>query len=234
MKGSVLLLGPPGAGKTSSLRNVAKDKILNPKVYVINSERKDLPFPEKMKWESRPKNTKEILTTYDQLIAAGVAKGIIAVLQDSFSAFVELAAAEARALYSGYDIWKAYNASISELFIKQKDLVDASIHSFMIAHDEVVVDEGSALVKRSAKVKGKEWEGMVEKEFNIALWAEVVPDEKDTTGTKFKHRFMTNTNGKIPAKSPVDMFPRFIDNDLKLVIESIQNYGVEKPESQQV
>lgn len=222
MTGTILVLGPPGAGKTSSARNLAKH--FGKETYFINTERKDLPFPETFKWTNRPKSTSEVLDLYKQIIDNGKSKGIELVLQDSFSAFTDLALHESRALHSGFDIWSDYNKKIGNLFMRQKELADIGIHSIMIAHDETVLDEGSALIKRSAKVKGKEWEAMIEKEFNIVLWAEVVPEESDLT--KFKHQFMTNTNGKIPAKSPIDMLDRFIPNDLFEVIKKVKAYGI--------
>jgi hypothetical protein len=37
-------------------------------------------------------------------------------------------------------------------------------------------------------------------------------------------QFVTNYDGRYPAKSPVGMFPLHISNDLGLVIELINNY----------
>jgi hypothetical protein len=39
-----------------------------------------------------------------------------------------------------------------------------------------------------------------------------------------EHYFITNSDGSNPAKSPMDMFPMRIDNDLKLVDTTIREY----------
>lgn len=38
------------------------------------------------------------------------------------------------------------------------------------------------------------------------------------------HNFITQSDGTTPAKSPLDMFPVTIDNDLKMVDETIREY----------
>ena len=39
-----------------------------------------------------------------------------------------------------------------------------------------------------------------------------------------EHYFITNSDGSNPAKSPLDMFPMRIDNDLKFVDKTIREY----------
>jgi hypothetical protein len=39
-----------------------------------------------------------------------------------------------------------------------------------------------------------------------------------------EHYFITNSDGSNPAKSPMDMFPMRIDNDLKFVDKTIREY----------
>jgi hypothetical protein len=55
----------------------------------------------------------------------------------------------------------------------------------------------------------------VEGLFSIVLLCQVEGSE---------HYFITNSDGSNPAKSPMDMFPMRIDNDLKFVDKTIREY----------
>ena len=215
------MLGPPGAGKSSALRSLARD--MNEHTLFINSERKAPPFPEEFKTQISPKTTREIFDAYEEMIATGKKNGIAVVALDSFSGFCEIALYEARLTFTQWDIWADYNEKIGKLMRLQKDLNDEGIHSVMIAHDEILLDENGSMSKVRAKVKGKEWEGLVEKEFNVCLWTEPVVSDLDPN--KYNYMFLTNKYKNLPAKSAIELLDKYIPNDIALVIKALDNYG---------
>jgi hypothetical protein len=90
---------------------------------------------------------------------------------------------------------------------------------FLTAHYEWIQTEEGAIEKR-IKVKGKEWESMIEKEFTIVTYADVrIKDEKKQYNLKL------NTDGKDSAKCPpiflVDN-QDFIPNDCNKFLEHVR------------
>ena len=58
--------------------------------------------------------------------------------------------------------------------------------------------------------------------FTYVLFTKIVKDE---TKDKVTYNFLTNSDGTCTAKSPMGMFPKLIDNDLKIVIDTIIKYN---------
>jgi hypothetical protein len=138
---------------------------------------------------------------------------------DSFSAFSDMLVAECRILKTGWDVWDLYNRQLYALFQKLKSFTDNGIHVIISGHDETIQDESGSGMKR-LKTKGKEWEGCTEKEFDIVLWA----DAKVVKEGEVEYEFVTQTNGKTPAKSPMEMLPLRMPNDMNEVIKLINEY----------
>ena len=179
-----MLVGSSGKGKTYSFRN------MNPVTTgFINVEDKPLPFKNKFKYHSRPKTvaeTKAVLREYAEN------KEISVIVIDSFSAYVEMLLGEARATKKGFDIWNQYNEEIGKLlnFIKsiQKEV-------FITAHYEILGIEGNQ--EKRIKVKGKEWEGLIEKEFSSVLYADNKFNDKGIP-EYFFNTVQENTSAKCP------------------------------------
>jgi hypothetical protein len=187
------LVGTPGKGKTMSLRN------MNPKTCgFINMEGKPLPFVNNFAHFSTPDNWQEC---YQKLIEYAKNDEITEVVLDSFSSFLDSLVKQARKDYKNFDIWNFYNERVGQLLylIKRypKDLI-------VTAHYEWVESGDSGAVEKRIAVKGKEWKGMVEKEFTIVNFADVkVIDGK-------RHYIMElNSDGKSSAKTP----PMFLKKD---------------------
>ena len=69
-----------------------------------------------------------------------------------------------------------------------------------------------------AKTIGK----MLDEKLTVeGLFSIVLLCQSDSTG---RHFFQTQSNGNSTAKSPMEMFPAEIDNDLKLVDNAIRDY----------
>lgn len=191
-----MIVGSPGRGKTYSFVN------MNPKTCgFINMEGKPLPFINKFEHYYCPNSWQD---AYNKLIEYAKNDKITEVVFDSFSSYMDSVLKTARETKKGFDIWNMYNEEIGKLmFIIKKYPKDI----FLTAHYEWIQTEEGAIEKR-IKVKGKEWEGMIEKEFTIVMYTDVrIKDEKKYYNLKL------NTDGKDSAKCP----PIFVENEQDII-----------------
>jgi len=191
-----MIVGSPGRGKTYSFRNMNINTC-----GFINMEGKPLPFINKFKYYYTPNSWQD---AYTKLIEYAKDPNITEVVFDSFSAYMDSVLKTARETKKGFDTWNMYNEEIGKLlFIIKKYPKDI----FLSAHYEWIQTEEGAIEKR-IKVKGKEWEGMIEKEFTIVSYADVqIKDGKSIYSLKL------NTDGKDSAKCP----PIFLVDDKNLI-----------------
>jgi len=207
----VIILGQSGRGKSTSIRNLPVENTV-----ILNTEQKPLPFKGSSKFKHNYK-----IGNPDHLVT-GINKfkdddSVDVVVIDSFSAWTDLLMEKARNEYKNFDIFNYYNKTIYKLFKTIKDFKKIVI---LIAHDEVVQTADGETIK-SVKVKGKEWEGVIEKEAIVVLYARMIKDKEG----KNQYFFETQTDGVTSAKSPMDMFEQtLIPNDLNLVIKGIKEY----------
>jgi len=179
------LVGMSGKGKTMTLRN------LDPETTgFVNMESKPLPFINRFKYYSTPDTWKEC---YQKLIEYAKNSAIKIVVLDSFSAYLDSLLKTARDTKKGFDIWNYYNEEIGKLLYMVKKFPK---HIVVTAHYEWVENEKGAIEKR-IMVKGKEWKGMVEKEFTITHFV----DMKIEDG-KRKYIIELNSDGESSGKTP--------------------------------
>lgn len=203
----VLLLGQSGKGKTYSARN------LNPMTTgFINVENKPLPFQNKFKFHAKPKTYAGVIKALQDFAAN---KEIDCIFIDSFSAYSDLLLEEFRKNFKGFEIWSNYNAKIGEFF---KEVKNAEKEVFVTGHYEVLMTEGDK--EKRAKVKAKEWEGVIEKEFTMVLYA-----DSKFKDTKNEYFLLTAGDG-ISAKCPPDILDNQlkVNNDAKEIFEMIKKF----------
>jgi hypothetical protein len=191
-----MIVGSPGRGKTYSFRN------MNTKTCgFINMEGKPLPFINKFEHYYCPNNWQD---AYTKLIEYAKDPSITEIVFDSFSAYMDSVLKTARETKKGFDVWNLYNEEIGKiLYIFKKCPKDL----FSTSHYEWIQNEEGAIEKR-IKVKGKEWEGMIEKEFTIVMYTDVrLKDEKR------EYYLKLNTDGKDSAKCP----PIFLVDDQNVI-----------------
>jgi len=181
----VLLVGRSGTGKTYSFRDMDPET-----TGFINVEDKPLPFKNKFKYHTRPQSVAQVKEAVKALSAMPDIKVIVI---DSFSAFVDLLLSEARATKRGFDIWSYYAEEIGK-FLSMIKKVEKEV--FLTAHYEWLQGEEGVKEKR-IKVKGKEWEGLVEKEFTIVLYSDTKVDDKGKPNYFFS-LFQENSSAKCP------------------------------------
>lgn len=213
-KALIAIVGPSGSGKSTSLRNLPPET-----TRIIDLERKGFPFRSIDKYKVIPCDN---IAAVDQAVVAAIAdKTVTTIVIESFTKYVELLLKLAQMSYKGYEVWSFYNKQIGNFLDKVKN--DHAVVVFT-AIDEIVripQTDGSESVQRRMSVKGKEWEGKIEKEFLMVLFTE---PKKDNTG-KIQYYFQTNTDGITSAKTPMEMFTTpHTDNDLNKVLEAAREY----------
>lgn len=73
------------------------------------------------------------------------------------------------------------------------------------------------------KTQGKMLDSVITLEglFTYVLFTKIVKNDSD----EVQYKFITNSDGTCTAKSPMGMFDKLIDNDLKFVIDRINEYN---------
>lgn len=207
----VLIIGRSGSGKTYSLKNFKPEEI-----GVISVEKGRLPFRSEIKTVRVPKDpTKGEARDAAQLNAAKyawitkaiqVAKVNTIVIDDSQYLLVnELFD---RTYEKGYDKFTSMAQKFRDLIHFVNDLEDDNKIVYFLHHSETDTD-GREKVKTIGKMLDEKL--TVEGCFDIVLYCQ-------------DHKFFTQANGQSTAKTPEDMFPLEIPNDLKAVDTAIRDY----------
>lgn len=195
----VLILGESGSGKSASLRNFEPED-----VSIFNVAAKPLPFRKKLPTKS---------TSDYAAIIQGIQKSPKKAFVIDDSQYLLCFESFRRAKETGYtkhiDIAvQFYN--LVQFVIRQ---TPPDVLVYFLHHTETDGNTG----KTKAKTLGKMLDNQLTLEglFSIVLYCA-------TDGQK--HYFITQSDGTTTAKSPMEMFAPEIDNDLKMVDETIREY----------
>lgn len=205
----ILFVSQSGKGKTYSFRNLNEET-----TGFINAENKPLPFKARYKYHAKPQKFPGALQALKDYIEN---PEIDVIVIDSLSAIMDMLLEECRANFRGFDIWSTYNQRISEYL---KLIKAANKEIFVTAHYETLNLEGDQ--EKRVKVKGKEWEGVIEKEFTMVLYA----DAKFKDENRAEYFFRLAGEG-ISAKCPPGIFPESsnrIPNDAQYVLDQIREF----------
>lgn len=204
----VLFVGQSGKGKTYSFRNMDSKT-----TGFVNVENKPLPFKSNFVFHGRPSKFEGVMKCLKDY---GDNPDIKQIAFDSLSAAFEMLVFEAREKYSGWDVWNYYNKKVGEMLNLIKK-IDKPV--FITAHYELLNTEGE--VEKRVKSKGKEWEGLIEKEFTIVLYAQ------DKYKGETPEYFFKLTGEGLSAKCPPDIFGagvQKIDNDANMVLTKLKEF----------
>lgn len=205
----VLLVGQSGRGKTFSFRN------MNPETTgFINGEDKPLPFKNKFKYHSRPKTITEFKAVLKEYAAN---KEITIICIDSLSSYMDMLLLECRATKKGFEIWGMYNEELGR-FLNFVKSIEKEV--FITAHYEILGIEGNQ--EKRVKVKGREWEGCIEKEFTVVLYADNKFDDKGKP-EYFFNAVEENTSAKCPPDLLGENVVK-IENDCQKVFDKILEF----------
>lgn len=194
----VLVMGASGSGKSTSIRNFEPDE-----VGIFNVAGKPLPFRKQI-----PKVDNATYATIEKVLSNPSLKKYV--IDDS--QYLLAFAMFDKAKDTGY-------GKFTDMALDFRNLIDFVIKK---APPDVIVyflhhSEETDTGKIKAKTVGKMLDNQltVEGLFSIVLLA-------TTEGGTY--RFITQSDGYTTCKSPMEMFEREIDNDLKFVDTTIREY----------
>lgn len=194
----VLVLGASGSGKSTSMRNFQKGEVL-----VLNVAGKRLPFRGALDMINN--------ATYEKIGKALMAQQYKTYVVDDSQYLLAFDMFD-RAKETGYGKFTDLAVRFKNMltYVNQKTPDDCVV--FFLHHTET--DENGRI---KAKTVGKMLDNQltVEGLFSVVLLAQTDGDN---------YRFVTQSDGATTAKSPMGMFEREIDNDLKLVDTAIREY----------
>lgn len=198
----VLIYGKSGSGKSRSLKNFGEDEI-----FLINVERKFLPFKKKFKYVYESDNAEKIRNGLLKMPTK------TAVIDDAGYILTNRYMREKGQVKNPYETYDNIGSDFWGLFEFIKTELAKDVIVYILMHDEID-DYGNAKLK----MMGKVLEQKVCVEGMVTICLRCVTDE---TG----HHFVTNSDGRDISKSPEDMFESMtIDNDLKAVDTAIREY----------
>lgn len=211
----ILIVGQTGSGKSTSLRNLPRDK-----TAILNAELKPLPF-KKAKF-ALDGNIKSVNNLVVAMSAAEKDKKIEYVVLDSMTMYADgpvnkqfINGAD------GYEGWKNYKNHIVEIIERMKN---SSKRYIVIALEERAEDINKIGIC-SAKLQGSLKGGGLESHFTIVFRSMKIDDIESKNGVSYK--FATNQipGEKITAKTPMEMFEDlYIDNDVVEIYNKIDEY----------
>lgn len=194
----VLILGESGSGKSASLRKFEPDEI-----GIFNVASKPLPF--------RKKLLKVDKANYGVIMQA-LSKPTKKVYAIDDSQYLMCFEEFARAKETGYQKFTDMALNFYNLVHYIIEGLPPDVIVYFLHHTDT-----NDMGKIKAKTVGKMLDSKLTLEglFSIVLLCR-------TDGTK--HFFETQSDGYTTAKSPMEMFEREIDNDLKMVDNTIREY----------
>lgn len=207
----VLIIGEPGSGKSTSLRN------LNPsEVILIQTIRKPLPFKNSWKrWDEQSKTGSIVVTDDPSRICKAIhhfpSVGKKIVIIDDWNLVMTneyMRRSEEKGFQKFSDIGRNAWNILSTALTAADD-----VRIYFLGHTET-----NDLGQTKAKTIGKMIDQTcpVESMFTIVL---------RTNSSNGKYSFSTQTNGQDTCKSPMGLFDaESIDNDLSMVDTSIKSY----------
>ena len=194
----VLVLGASGSGKSTSMRNFQKGECC-----VFNVAGKHLPFRGKLDMVNN--------ATYDDIGKTLMKQEYKTYVVDDSQYLLAFDMFD-RAKETGYGKFTDMAVRFKNMltYVNQRTPDDCIV--FFLHHTEM--DENG---RTKAKTVGKMLDNQltVEGLFSIVLLAQ-------TDGDNYK--FITQSDGWTTAKSPMGMFDREIDNDLKMIDQALREY----------
>lgn len=203
----VLILGASGSGKSRSMKNFAPGEL-----SVINVAGKPLPFKAKLPTLNVRRTAAEKGVNRYTLIKAALSKSQSMSIAIDDTQYLLAFDSFDKANVKGYDKWTEFAVNFEELITFVIDqLPDDKIVYFL--HHTEQTDTGLTKAKTIGKMLDNQL--TVEGLFSVVLLC---------IATKDEHKFITQSGGVSTAKSPEDMLPEEMPNDLRAVDMAIRDY----------
>lgn len=194
----VLVLGESGSGKSTSLRNFEPEEI-----RIFNVASKPLPFRKRLPSlnEATYSMIEKALKSPDRL-AYAIDDSQYLMAFESFDKAKEV----------GYGKFTDMALNFRNLIKFVVEQTPPNCVVYFLHHVDVT---------ESGKIKAKTIGKMLDNQLTVeGLFSIVLLCQASESG----HKFITQSDGSTTAKSPMEMFDREIDNDLKVVDTAIREY----------
>ena len=200
----VIVYGKSGTGKSRSLKNFGEEEVL-----LVNTINKRLPFQKQFKYEYKSSKVESVKNALKKMPCK------TAVIDDFGYQQTAKFMAEHTKKQGGsqFDLYNSIADDAYGLIMFIKNELPDDVFVYLIMHEETS-DYGETKLKTIGKLLDQKVcvEGLV----TICLRA-----MKEGTN---KYYFRTQSDGQDISKSPEEMFPLQIDNDLKAVTDRIREY----------
>lgn len=200
----IIVYGKSGTGKSRSLKNFGEEEIL-----LVNTINKRLPFPKRFKYEYKSSKVESVKNALKKMPCK------TAVIDDFGYQQTAKFMAEHTKKQGGsqFDLYNSIADDAYGLIMFIKTELPDDVIVYLIMHEETN-DYGDTKLKTIGKLLDQKVcvEGLV----TICLRA-----MKEGTN---KYYFRTQSDGQDISKSPEEMFPLQIDNDLKAVTDRVREY----------
>jgi hypothetical protein len=234
----ILILAQSGFGKTTSIGPLPELGItgLDPKsTFIISATSKPLPFRGSNKIYKivdpleppTEENGNRLISNNGFFIAKTITyllsnrQGIKNIVIDDAN-YIMQDYYMSNALKKGYDVFKEIGSSMNAIFSVMES--SYTVNFFMMAHYEEYKDSNEDTISYRFKTVGKMTQDFItpEGKFDVLLFGKQFYDEQNKKVIK---NFVTNFDGRFPAKSPVGMFNElYIPNDLGYVEKAVKAY----------
>lgn len=194
----VLILGESGSGKSTSLRNFSEKEIL-----IFNVANKALPFRKKLKTINN--------ATYEIIGKELLKKEYKTYVIDDSQYLLAFEMFD-RAKETGYN-------KFTDIALRFRNMLDFIIRK--MPDNVIVYFLHHCETTETGKIKAKTVGKMLDNQLTVeGLFSIVLLCQSDG----MTHKFITQSDGYTTAKSPMEMFDLEIDNDLKIVDQTIRKY----------
>ena len=220
MGSAILVIGEPGTGKSRGIKHLDPKKTV-----VIKPNNKQLPFKGAASLYNTENKNAFIATTFNECAtyidaindkAPHVTTIVVEDLTHYFSAQVLKDAKD-----KGYDKWMNLAVMVFQAIIAKEAKLRKDLNLVVIAHTASTKDLSDNVVI-GLQTPGKLLDNMVKIESYFTYILHTVVTEGDKGETSYK--LLTNRDGVRLAKTPEEMFPKYIDNDYQMVFASIKKY----------
>lgn len=227
---AILVVGEPGTGKSRAILNLDPKKTV-----IIKPNNKSLPFPGWKTMYGSDKFNMFVLKTFPAIrntimgldpkdgkkTGKGIndAPNITTVVIEDFTHYMSKDVMD-NAGVSGYGKWTDLAVKIFRNVIELESEIRSTLNLILIAHASATSDAAGNM-EIGMQTAGKLLDNVVKipSYFTYVLHATV-----DYTGDEPKYQFQTNRDSVRMAKTPEKMFPLFIDNDYRQVLDRIALY----------
>lgn len=216
----ILVIGEPGSGKSTAIETLDPESTV-----IIKPNNKALPFRGgASKYSVEKKNVvinkefKDLEATLNAINASTSGKVKTIVVEDLTHYFSHRVMKDAKT--SGFQKWTDMALDCFNSLIKIESGLREDLSIIVIGHTSRSSDTSGNMII-SLQTPGQLLENNIKipSYFTYMIHTDVI----ETNG-KMEYRFLTNFDGIKVAKTPKECFPKYIPNDYKLVLETIEKY----------